>query len=192
MSDDLVDEFVTLIKKNGQKYSGLQAAVRPKMIFIPDGTAPIEEGDRLTRRLPNGLEETYLIKERGYCPKTTLLPAHYQVKVEREGGAPQSLPDGSVLPTDGPGPGTLQAGEGISRQLALLTTREMLQELRKAIITNLAKEDYSRWISVVDTMEKSQDSPEYTSAYKQFILLAADHLSWVAPFIPSLTKLLRT
>jgi hypothetical protein len=54
------------------------------MIFIADETLLIEEGDRITRQLPNGLIESYLVLDRGYISPIQGIDAHYQVKVRKE------------------------------------------------------------------------------------------------------------
>ena len=57
---------VTLKKQNGEEYTDIPASVQSKKIFIDDVSIPIEEGDHLVRKLPNGLEEYYLVLDRGY------------------------------------------------------------------------------------------------------------------------------
>ena len=47
---------------------------------------PIEEGDWLRRRLPNGLEEFYLLEDRGFYDPRASMRAHYQVKVQKGAG----------------------------------------------------------------------------------------------------------
>ncbi len=166
MPQELEYDLVTLIKKNGQKFPGIKAAVRPKMIFIPDDRMSIEEGDRLARQMPNGLEEMFVVKERGYCPKTVLLPAHYQVKVERESGStfPAATPGGRAYPAAGAEiPAPAKTGQVMS-----LTTQEMFQELRKLIIENLPQAEYSPWIIAVDEMEKAVHTPDFVKKYKDF------------------------
>jgi hypothetical protein len=185
MADEQVEESVTLLKKNGQRVPGIKAAVRAKMIFIPDDAVLIEEGDRFTRRTPDGTEERFLVRERGFCPKTGLLPAHYQVKVEQESGA---FPNPSTGPASTfPGAAGHAAAAG---QLGRMAPKDLFQEVRKVIISNLTKDDYPRWIKAVDEMEKSLETPLYVHAYRRFIALAADRITLIAPYIPPLSSLL--
>ncbi|WP_142061498.1 hypothetical protein [Brevibacillus sp. AG162] len=53
------------------------------MIFIEDSKLPVEEGDYLICTLPSGLEEKYLVLDRGYFESFASEPAHYQVKVKK-------------------------------------------------------------------------------------------------------------
>jgi hypothetical protein len=74
---------LSLMKQAGTRINDINAHVQPTMIFIDDATLPIEEGDRFLRRLPNGLEESYLVLDRGYWDGPGMRP-HYQVKVRKE------------------------------------------------------------------------------------------------------------
>jgi hypothetical protein len=181
MPDELIDEVVTLVRKNGQKVAGIQAAVRPKLIFIADDSVRIEEGDKLTRKLPNGGEEVFLVRDRGYVPKSGLLPAHYQVKVERE----------SVAEGTGPGSiGPVYPWQDPSGPAAAVGARGMFQALRRVIVEQVAREETPPWIAAVDEMERAVGTPAYLTAYQRFILRAADRIGLIAPFIPALTQLL--
>ena len=68
---------VTLRKQNGEEYTNIPADVQPKIIFVDDDMLPIEENDYIIRKLPNGLEEKYIVINRGFYGD------HYQVEVRR-------------------------------------------------------------------------------------------------------------
>jgi hypothetical protein len=85
----MLTDSVSLVKTDGRQYDGIKAFVQPEMIFIADETLPIEEGDKITRQLPNGLIESYLILERGYMSPVRGIDAHYQVKVRKETTIPK-------------------------------------------------------------------------------------------------------
>ena len=80
----MLNDVVSLIKVDGQRFDNIKALVDSKIIFISDSTLPIEEGDKFIRELPNGLVETFLVIDRGYYPKFGGIDAHYQVKVQKE------------------------------------------------------------------------------------------------------------
>jgi hypothetical protein len=77
-------DTVNLVKPNGDRIEDIAANVQPSMIFIWDGSLPIEEGDKITRVLPNGLPESYLVLDRGFYAKRGSFPDHYQIKVRKE------------------------------------------------------------------------------------------------------------
>ena len=74
---------VSLIKANGEKYENISAQVGSTKILIPDYKLPIEEGDKLTRALPNGFEETYEVIDRGYFGGNGPIEPYYGVQVRR-------------------------------------------------------------------------------------------------------------
>jgi hypothetical protein len=75
---------VNLVKSDGQEITGIKAMVQSNLIIVGDGSLPIEEGDTITRQLPNGLMEYYLVIDRGFFPKRGTNPDHYQVKVKKQ------------------------------------------------------------------------------------------------------------
>jgi len=50
-----------------------------------DGNLPVEEGDVVERKLPNGMIETYAVEERGFRKGMHSIPDHYQMKVRKVG-----------------------------------------------------------------------------------------------------------
>jgi len=53
------------------------------IILIEDVRLPLEVGDRLSRKLPNGLTDEFIVDDPGYCEGLRQIAAHYQVKVRR-------------------------------------------------------------------------------------------------------------
>jgi hypothetical protein len=89
-------DTVSLVKSDEQRYDNIKALVQPEMIFIADASLPIEEGDRITRELPNGLVESYLVLDRGFYSAMPRMDAHYQVKVRKETRLAQRRADPSI------------------------------------------------------------------------------------------------
>ena len=87
MLEKLLKDKVILKKDNGQTVEDIKARVLSNNIFIADTSLPIEKGDRLIRNLPNGLVETYIIENLGYCKGALSITAHYQVAVRKEEAA---------------------------------------------------------------------------------------------------------
>jgi len=53
--------------------------------FAKDGNLPVQEGDVVERKLPNGMIETYVVEERGFRKGMHSIPDHYQMKVRKVG-----------------------------------------------------------------------------------------------------------
>ncbi|MGD0519829.1 MAG: hypothetical protein ABSA48_01115 [Terracidiphilus sp.] len=78
MTDTLV-----LQKPDGRAFQGIRACVSSKGILIPDVRLPIEVGDKLTRNLPNGLTDTFIVDDPGFRETFSDIAAHFQVKVHK-------------------------------------------------------------------------------------------------------------
>jgi hypothetical protein len=86
----MMNEKVTLRKKTGATHD-FKALVQPTKIFTDDVQLPVEEGDVVERKLPNGMTETFVVMERGFMAGMHAIPDHYQMEV-RKG---ETFPSGS-------------------------------------------------------------------------------------------------
>ncbi|MFC5405518.1 toll/interleukin-1 receptor domain-containing protein [Cohnella soli] len=81
--NNFMTDIVSLIKTDGQEYSNIKSSVQKNKIFINDSNLPIEEGDHFIRLLANGLQEVYLVLDRGYYEGFGGIKAHYQSEVKK-------------------------------------------------------------------------------------------------------------
>jgi ElaB/YqjD/DUF883 family membrane-anchored ribosome-binding protein len=202
-------DTVSLIKANGQRYNNIKAFVQPNMIFIADASLPIEEGDKLTRELPNGLEESYLVLDRGYYSPVQGMDAHYQVKVRKETTISRRQPTTTI--------GTLVAGDQINLsdiQQSSVSIKSRLENASQSIgsLTSATQSERDEVAQLVDKLSEAlQQVPsdkkdealkvlrrleillEDTSSGKpdkdrieitgESLILAAKNLATVAPFV---------
>lgn len=90
MFSELMNDQVTLLKRNGTKINDIQASVQRNMIFIERGDILIETGDLLLRTMSNGGKESYEVIDPGFHEAFgNDFPAHYQVK-HRNLGIPEA------------------------------------------------------------------------------------------------------
>ena len=83
---DMLNDTVSLLKKNGERVENIQASVQPKMIFIQRSDILIETGDLIQRKMSNGGEETYQVIDPGFYEAfDDDMPAHYQIKHKKLG-----------------------------------------------------------------------------------------------------------
>jgi hypothetical protein len=66
----------------------------------------------------------------------------------------------------------------------------VFEDLRKAIYKVDNEGDRANLIAGVEAMEKAHKTPDFVTRYSNFIALAANHMTIIAPFIPALTALL--
>lgn len=73
-----------LIKQDLSVIDDVEALFDRDTIFVDDASIRIEEGDIFERTLQNGIRERYLVLDNGFFNGSTTIPAHYQVKVEKQ------------------------------------------------------------------------------------------------------------
>ena len=63
---DMLNDNVTLLKRNGDRLDGIKASVQSEKIFINRSDVLIETGDLIQRKMSNGGEETYEVIDPGF------------------------------------------------------------------------------------------------------------------------------
>gem|GEM_PF-5674032 len=128
MFNELMNDTVTLKKRNGEIIENIKASVQRDKIFIDDGKLLIEEGDKIVRVLPNGLTESYLILHTGFYDEFQGLPAHYQMKVRKESAIePHSSMSFNIGTVYGSNIGT-QGNSSIKNTFNFDTVDQMIEE----------------------------------------------------------------
>lgn len=90
MFDDVLNDRVTLVKKDGSVFKeDIKALVTKGKVQIHDPSLPIEVGDHLLRKLPSGLVEDYQVDDPVLHAGLRGIDAFYQVHVTRSGGQTQ-------------------------------------------------------------------------------------------------------
>lgn len=89
MFSDMLNDTVTLLKKNGDRVEGIKASVQSKKIFIHRSDVLIESGDLIQRKMTNGGEETFEVIDPGFRERFRSIGAHYQV-IHRKLGLPEA------------------------------------------------------------------------------------------------------
>jgi hypothetical protein len=73
-----------------------------------------------------------------------------------------------------------------------LETQALFAALRTAIATKAPPAAAAALTTAVDALEHAVNKPTLGQRYKDFISLAADHMSIISPFMPALGQLLST
>ena len=190
---NMLKDVVTITYSDGTKREEIRALVDSKTIFINDVTIPISIGDKITRTLPSGQEETFIVTNFHLQRGGRTIPDFYEISYRREElrehhpqppavsvhleGSPQSRvnlnsPDQSINVINSEAEDTFnQVRDLLSESISDSATLELLLER-------------------VDVMERSQGTGGFTSAYREFVSAAADHMTVLAPVIPMLSAML--
>ena len=190
--DGLFDEFMkdtlTLRKPDGRSYEGIKACVTGKGIAIPDVSLPLETGDCLSRTLPNGSVEEYVVDDAGFQSARMEIPAQFVAKC-RKRGVPPNLGSNQFV-VSGPNARINIHSQDFSTNSAS-DPATLFAELRKIVETAVTEADRAAIQNALEEMEAARGTPSFRNHYIQFMSIAADHLTLLTPFLPALAQLLR-
>ncbi|MEQ6856295.1 hypothetical protein AAHH17_17670 [Lysinibacillus capsici] len=188
----LARDTVILKKQNGEVFSDIKANVQKNKIFIHDNTLPIEEGDRLVRTLSNGLEESYIVVDRGYYEKFHSIDAHYQCDVQKESSVQYKEWASSITNHFYGANSRVNIGStDNSSNIVNINKDNIFDELRSVINENISSEsDSIILLDLVNNMEETRGTPSFIDKYKSFMESAANHMSVFSPFLPALAQIL--
>lgn len=88
-----MNDCVTLVKKDGQTFEDLPAAVLPDLIVTDNPKIPIEEGDQFERQLPSGIVERFTVVDSGFQQGHGGNRSHYQSRVRKNTAQSSTNPD---------------------------------------------------------------------------------------------------
>ena len=78
---NLMNDTVSVIRKDGTKHENIRAAVSADMIIVNDVTIPISVGDRIERKLPSGQEDALVVTKVDMYRGGRGIPDFYEIKV---------------------------------------------------------------------------------------------------------------
>jgi hypothetical protein len=82
---NLMNDKIDVLKKDGTKIESLKASVQKNRLFMNAGKILIEPGDLIQRHMSNGAEETYQVINPGFYEGLGGIPANYQMEVTKLG-----------------------------------------------------------------------------------------------------------
>jgi len=188
----LMNDRVTLVKKDGQRFENIPASVQSNLIFTQNPQIPIEDGDCFERRLPSGVVESFVILDAGFHQRLHSIPAHYQSRVRKETGVAIQAPSThTVYNLIGPNTRVNIQSSDASTNVVNVEASALFVALRKAIAESVQDANVKqRLTDTVGGMEATVGSRTFSERYKEFIGLVADHMTVFAPFLPALSQLL--
>ncbi|WP_320018479.1 hypothetical protein [Labilibaculum manganireducens] len=186
----LSKDIITLIKQSGEIFENIKANVQPKIIFIHDEKLPLEENDKIYRKLPSGLVETYIVIDRGYYSGIGGIKGHYQAKVRKEGSINEDKYKSIVV----------YHASGANSRININSTdnsnnysndSDLLFKELKVVLEGIIEGDIKeKSLQLLEELKSSKKTPSYLANYQEFIGLLASHMTVIAPFIPALTQLI--
>lgn len=185
----MMTDEVKLVKENGDVYEDIKANVQTEKIFITDETIPIEEGDKLQRKLPSGMMESYIVLDKGfYNVNMGGMKPHYQCKVKKEGtiSAEKKLNHQKIYNVTGENSRININSTDNSMNVINKSSDELFEEIRDIVNKNIQNNE--EIIKTINEMEKNKDKDSFMDSYQKFISSMSNHMTLIAPFIPALSQ----
>ncbi|WP_336073683.1 hypothetical protein [Priestia megaterium] len=197
MLNHMMKDKVSLKRKNGQVYTDIRAGLQKGKILIEDISIIIEEGDTLSRILPSGTSEEYIVLTIHQYNKRFSIPAYYELEVRKrtslsDYGEGTTFIDQSVNHFNGNNNrvnkhSTDNSSNQIYEKTEISVFNQLREKLAKSDIPETKKNEI---INRVEELEKAIGTSNALSKYQNLISSAADHMTVLTPFIAPLTILL--
>lgn len=187
----LYSDRVTLVKANGDvSRTDLLAICEKGSIQLHDGTLPIEAGDHLLRKLPNGMVEDYTVIEPTL--HSGLGITYYEVSVRKASSVQQTQPAAVQQITNiFHGANSRANINSTDNSTNVNADHSTIDRLQAAVECDVpAGVDRDALIEAIASLKGAANSPERLSAYQRLVAAGANHMTVLAPFIPALSQLL--
>ena len=158
---DMLNDHVTLLKKNGDRVEGIKANVQAKKIFINRSDILIETGDLIQRNMSNGGEETYEVIDPGFHESFHGIEAHYQM-THRKLGLPEAKAAVQSITYHISGPNARVNNHSTDNSLNTVNVNpdvvEQISMLRQEVKRLLPVQEQKPALEVVDAIEGQFES----------------------------------
>lgn len=166
----------------------VQAGKKSK-IFTEAVHLPIQPGDIVSRTLPSGVVERFIVEDPGYHAGIVPgLPADYQMDVRREDAKPRPAP--VQYNVSGQNARINIASLDASHNVVKGGTDELFKALTQALRVIADPDERDRVLAQVQALESEVGKPSFAERYQRFVASAAAHIEIIAPFIVPLTALM--
>ena len=193
---EFLNDRVTLVKKDGQRFENLSASVQPGLIFTDNPKIPIEDGDQFERQLPSGIVEVFTVVDSGFQQGLDIISAHYQSKVRKNTAESPRSPRPAAEPQvvynliGSNARVNIQSSDS-STNVVSVESAVLFDDLRETIReSSLDSTVEQQLIQNVEAMQSAVGTKKFAEHYGEFIAAAADHMTLVAPFLPALAQML--
>jgi hypothetical protein len=186
----LANDLITLIKIDGSKIENIKAHVQPKTIFIFDEKVPLEEGDKIYRKLPSNLIETFVVIDRGFYGEIAGMKAHYQAKVKKEANMDQEKYKSIINYNFANGTNSRINIDSTDLSKNNFNSEDIFENLKNTLLTIKDEEIKKKALELIEEMKNTKGTNSFSKAYVSFIGIMADHLGLINIFIPQLSQMI--
>ena len=189
---NLMNDTVTVIHKDGARHENVRASVQKNKIFIADARLPLSAGDLIERSLPSGQTEVLRSTNVHLWTGKGGIPSYYEIDYEREGATrPYASPAVKVHISESPQAHINLNSTDQSTSVITGQNGDIFSQIRDLIKERLSdSDDCDLLLEKVEYMERNQGGSGFMESYKNFMSVAANHMTVLAPVVPSLTAML--
>jgi hypothetical protein len=184
-------EAVTLRKMDGTVREKIPASVQRGKIIFFDATLSVVTGDRLSRPLPNGQVEEYVVENPHFSAAFEGIPAHWSLECRRADHRPKE-PFGNTYNVTGNNSRINIHAPDYSTNVVHSEAPAVFNDLIHVITTQIADaKERDNLLKRVGELEETHGKASFLSKYQEFVTAAANHMTVLAPFLPALSALLK-
>ena len=179
-----------IVAPDGSVRGSTEGIYTKKMVLIEDTTLVIQQGDELRRQLPNGTEEAFeVVDPVFYEHGVGGIKAHYQIQIKRKGTF--GLGQGGHSNVNISGHNARVNIGSTDQSVNIAIEGDVFTEISAALDAHISDEKSKQeLLAALEKMKNERSGSRFIAAYQNFISLAANHMSVIAPYLPALTKLL--
>lgn len=189
----LFNDMVRVIDQDGTSRGQIGAVVDTNRVLTEDASLPIEVGDTIERDLPHGRKETLLVKHVQFYRGSRGNQEFYEITTEN----PHSLSDRSGEPgvsvyvADSPHTRVNLNSVDNSNNVISIQAHEVFERTRHLLETGVEDNgERDILIQSVNELEAAHETRDFVAKYKDFMGLAANHMTVLAPVLQPLASLL--
>jgi hypothetical protein len=186
----LYGDKITVVKKDGTRSRPVAASVQGEKVYTQAKDLDVEPGDMIVRKLPSGREERLTVIDPQYHQGPGGRLAHWKILCEREGRL-EPQPSSVTYNVSGPQARVNIGSVDQSSNVIAAEAGATFEELRALLRTHVDNaEELNRLVRKVDQLEAAHGTAKFGGLYSEFMPLAANHLTVLAPILPALAQLL--
>lgn len=180
--DDLMQDRLVVVKKNGMKFEVAHASVQKQKIIVIGDHWKFEEGDEIQRPLKNGMIEFYVVVDPNYHSGIEGIEGHFELQVRRKGSSDYSHSTPSIHIHGDNARVNLHSVDNSQNASTKIHDMAVFQLLKSALEEQVKDgERQKALIEKVEGMKSAVGTPGFLDRYKEFISLAADHMTLEHP-----------
>ena len=188
----LMNDRVTLVKKDGKRFEDLPALVQTGLILTTTRKSRLRMGTRLNEKLPSGIVEVFVVLDAGFRQKLPGVHAGYQSKVEKSTArAKPPTTQHVVYNLIGPNTRVNIQSKDSSTNILNVEPADLFQNLGplsaiRSPIRNWLLGSSGTWTGWKPPLEPKI----FLTGTRNSSESAAQHITLVGPFLPALTQFL--